>query len=76
VGVYAVSVGLALLAVQLPVISEYGLTSSIALIALGGAMLVLGAGALVAGAGLLVLGAGALVAAAGAVAFGAGLLIA
>lgn len=76
VGVYAASVGLALLAVQLPVISEYGLTSSIALIALGGSMLVLGAGALVAGAGLLVLGAGALVAAAGAVAFGAGLLIA
>lgn len=76
VGVYAASVGLALLAVQLPVISEYGLTSSIALIALGGAMLVLGAGALVAGAGLLVLGAGALVAAAGAVAFGTGLLIA
>lgn len=76
VGVYAASVGLALLAVQLPVISEYGLTSSIALIALGGSMLVLGAGALVAGAGLLVLGAGALVAAAGAVAIGAGLLIA
>ena len=76
VGIYAASVGLALLAVQLPVISEYGLTASIALIALGGSMLVLGAGALVAGAGLLVLGAGALVAAAGAVAFGAGLLIA
>ncbi|HHV8181068.1 hypothetical protein RLC58_00095 [Streptococcus pneumoniae] len=76
VGVYAVSVGLALLAVQLPVISEYGLTSSIALIALGGAMLVLGAGALVAGAGLLVLGAGALVAGAGLLVLGAGALVA
>lgn len=72
VGVLAASAGLTLLATQLPTISEYGLSASVAIVALGGALVAFAAGATAAGAASLVLGAGLTVAAVGATAAAVG----
>lgn len=83
------SAGLALLATQLPIISQYGLQGSLAIGALGASMVVfalgaavagvaciaLAAGLLLVGAAILVVGAGTLVTAAGMTLLGASLLL-
>ena len=81
-GVAAVlaAASLAIISATLPTLSQYGLSGALAITALGGAMVIFGAGALVAGvgalvaaAGLLALGVAAAVAAVGVVAFGVGM---
>lgn len=82
VAIAVASAGLALLATQLPTISQYGVSASVGLLALAGAVLLFGVasivgavGAIALGAGLIVLGAGALTAGIGALVLGAGLLV-
>lgn len=75
-GVLLASVGLSMVAKQLPTITEYGLQAAQAIIALGGSLTVFAAGALAGGAAALALGAGVLVAAAGFVALGGSITIA
>lgn len=82
-GALLASAALAVVASVLPTVCEYGLQGSIAILSLGGSMMMFAAGAtlagasaMVLGAGLVVLGAGALVASAGIVAFGAAMLVA
>lgn len=70
VGVLAASAGLSILAPQIPILSEYGGSASIAVLELSGALVAFAAGALAATAGSIALGAGLLVAAAGATAAG------
>lgn len=72
VGVLAASAGMTLLATQLPTISEYGLSASVAIVALAGAMTVYAGGATLAGGASAVLAAGLVVLAAGLVAVGVG----
>lgn len=74
-GVALACAGLTALAGQLPTISEYGLSASVNILALGGALVVFAAGAIAGGAGALILGAGLLVAGAGAVVAAAGVTL-
>ncbi|MEG2933532.1 MAG: tape measure protein, partial [Gordonibacter sp.] len=67
--------GLALLATQLPTISEYGVSAALNIAALSLSMLALAPAALLVGAGMLVLGAGLVVAAAGGMLLGAAVLV-
>lgn len=58
VGIGIASAGLALLATQLPIISQYGTSAAVGLLALSGAIALFGAGALVASVGLVALSVG------------------
>lgn len=58
VGILAATSGVALLATQLPTISEYGSQAAVAIVELGGALISFGGGALAAGAGCLSLAGG------------------
>lgn len=82
VGALLAAAALALIALVLPTLVEYGVQGATSILALSGAMVAFGAGALVAGAGcivlgagLIIVGAGALVAAAGVMALGVATLI-
>lgn len=82
IGVGIASAGMALLASQLPIISQYGLSAALGLAALGLAAIGFGVGALVAGAGLailsvglLLLGVGATIAAVGMVLLGVATMV-
>ena len=57
-GIGIASAGLALLATQLPLISQYGISASVGILALSGVILLFGAGALVASVGLIALSVG------------------
>lgn len=59
-GIALATAGIVLLATQLPIISQYGLSAALGITAFGAALIVFGVGALVAGAGLTVLNVGLL----------------
>lgn len=75
-GVFLASAGMTLLATQLPTISEYGLSASINILALGVAMTVFSTGALLAGTGISVLSIGLVALGVALIAVGAGALVA
>ena len=75
-GVLMACGGMAILATQLPTISEYGLSASVAIAALGVAMGIFAPGAIAGGAAAVVAGTGLLTMAAGLIAAGAGALVA
>lgn len=68
--------GMAILATQLPTISEYGLSAALNIAALGTAMLIFAPGAIAGGAAAIVAGTGLTVMAVGLLAAGAGALVA
>ena len=74
VGILAATSGMALLAAQLPVISNYGAQAAANILSLGGSMIVFGTGATVVGAGLITIGIGATSAAAGITLLGVGVI--
>ena len=77
-GVAAVLAATSLLIISkaLPALSQYGLSSAVAIAALGAAMLIFAAGAALAGPACVILAAGLVVAAAAIVVFGAGMIVA
>lgn len=75
VAVLVASAGIALLATQLPTISEYGTSAAVGLLALAGAIAVFGLAAIVGAVGVLLLGVALVVLAVGLVAAGVGALI-
>ena len=75
-GALLASKGLSLIATALPTIAQYGLMGSVAIVALGGALIVFAAGAITGGAAAIVLGAGLLIGTGGALAFGIAMAIA
>lgn len=75
-GVLMACGGMAILATQLPTISEYGLSASVAIAALGVSMGIFAPGAIAGGAAAVVAGAGLLTMAAGLLVAGAGALVA
>ena len=74
-GIALACAGMALLATQLPVISQHGASAAVGIAALGAGMLAFAPGAIVAGAGMLVLAAGLLAAGAASLVLGAGILL-
>lgn len=74
VGILAATSGMALLAAQLPVISNYGAQAAANILNLGGSMIAFGAGATIVGAGLITIGIGATSAAAGITLLGVGVI--
>lgn len=75
VAVLVASAGIALLATQLPTISEYGTSAAVGLLALAGAIAVFGLAAIIGAVGVLLLGVALVVLAVGLVAAGVGALI-
>ena len=74
VGILAATSGMALLAAQLPVISNYGAQAAANILNLGRSMIAFGTGATIVGAGLITIGIGATSAAAGITLLGVGVI--
>ncbi|MCW0953185.1 tape measure protein [Weissella ceti] len=74
-GIGIAAAGIALFAMQLPIVATYGLQSALAFLALGGALLVFGVGSLVAGVGLGILSVGLLMVGMGALVASAGIMM-
>ena len=75
VGALIAAGALALITLVMPTLVQYGAQAAIAIVQLGGGLLVFGAGALVAGAGAVVLGAGLLMVASAVLVLSAGILV-
>lgn len=75
-GIGIAAAGIAMFAMQLPIVATFGLQSALAFLALGGALVVFGVGALIAGVGLAILSVGLIVLSVGLILVGVSALMA